>query len=80
MIGIGVFLALSVVLDSEVAGQVEIEEVEAEEVEAEEVEAEEEAAEELEGAEGAINVGSFNKREAVPTEIDALTPMTCPPA
>lgn len=75
MIGIGVFLALSVALDSEVAGQVEIEEVEADEVKAEE-----EAAEVLEGAEGAINVGSFNKREAVPTEIDALTPMTCPPA
>lgn len=34
--------------------------------------------EEVEGAERASSVGSFKKRETVPAEIDALTPMTCP--
>lgn len=66
MVGIGNFLATLVALDSEEAGQVEV----SEELEAEEVE----------GAEGASRVGNFKKREAVPTEIDALTPMPCPPA
>lgn len=66
MVGIGVFVAALVALDLEEAGQVEL----SEEVEAEEVE----------GAERASSVGSFKKREPVPTEIDALTPMTCPPA
>lgn len=59
-------MAALVALDLEEAGQVEL----SEEVEAEEVE----------GAERASSVGSFKKREPVPTEIDALTPMTCPPA
>lgn len=66
MVGIGNFLATLVALDSEEAGQVEV----SEELEAEEVE----------GAEGLSFVGNFKKREAVRTEIDALTPMPCPPA
>lgn len=58
MVGIVVFVAALVALDSEVVGQVEV----------------------SEGAERASSVGSFKKREAVPTEIDAHTPMACHPA
>ena len=64
-------MAALVALDSEEAGQVEV---------SEEVEAEEVKVEEVEGAERAGSVGNFKKREAVPTEINALTPMAFPPA